>query len=120
MRRLSEYGSVAYLVETPTRETRAEQYSDTVLQKVRYPPRLAFSFAQTHLTDTLRSLLNQSRPLNGGVSNRGASRSGRFCPFVSFCVLFLSFLGLSRFSWDFPDLLGDGPGIFPSRSFSAY
>ena len=31
LRRLSEYGSVAYLVERPTRETRAEQYSDTVL-----------------------------------------------------------------------------------------
>ena len=31
MRRLSEYGSVAYLVERPTGETRAEQYSDTVL-----------------------------------------------------------------------------------------
>ena len=30
MRRLSEYGSVAYLVERPTRETRSEQYSDTV------------------------------------------------------------------------------------------
>ena len=29
-----------------------------------------------------------------------------FCPF-------LSFLGLSRFFWDFPDLLGDGLGIFP-------
>ena len=31
LRRLSEYGSVAYLVERPTQETRAEQYSDTVL-----------------------------------------------------------------------------------------
>ena len=31
LRGLSEYGSVAYLVERPTRETRAEQYSDTVL-----------------------------------------------------------------------------------------
>ena len=31
LRRLSEYGSVAYLVERPTRETQAEQYSDTVL-----------------------------------------------------------------------------------------
>ena len=31
LRRLSEYGSVACLVERPTRETRAEQYSDTVL-----------------------------------------------------------------------------------------
>ena len=28
--RLSEYGSVACLVERPTRETQAEQYSDTV------------------------------------------------------------------------------------------
>ena len=33
LRRLSEYGSVAYLVERPTRETRAEQYSDTVLNQ---------------------------------------------------------------------------------------
>ena len=31
LRRLSEYGSVAYLVERPTRETQAEQYSDTAL-----------------------------------------------------------------------------------------
>ena len=31
LRRLSEYGSVAYLVERPTWETPAEQYSDTVL-----------------------------------------------------------------------------------------
>ena len=31
LRRLSEYGSVAYLVERPTWETRAEQYSDIVL-----------------------------------------------------------------------------------------
>ena len=31
LRRLSEYGSVACLVERPKRETRAEQYSDTVL-----------------------------------------------------------------------------------------
>ena len=34
LRRLSEYGSVAYLVERPTRETQAEQYSDTVLDMV--------------------------------------------------------------------------------------
>ena len=33
-----------------------------------------------------------------------------FCPF-------LSFLGLSRFFRVFPDLLGDGPGIFPIRPF---
>ena len=44
-------------------------------------------------------------PLNGGVSNGGVPRSGLVLPF-------LSFLGLSRFFWDFPDLLGDGPGIF--------
>ena len=31
LRRLSEYGSGVYLVERPTRETQAEQYSDTVL-----------------------------------------------------------------------------------------
>ena len=30
LRRLSEYGSVACLVERPTQETQAEQYSDTV------------------------------------------------------------------------------------------
>ena len=34
LRRLSDYGSVAYLVEKPTRETWAEQYSDTVLLDV--------------------------------------------------------------------------------------
>ena len=49
-------------------------------------------------------------PLNGGVSNGGASRSGLVLPF-------LSFLGLSRFFWDFPDLRGDGPGIFPISPF---
>ena len=32
LRGLSEYGSVAYFVERPTRETQAEQYSDTVLR----------------------------------------------------------------------------------------
>ena len=31
---LSEYGSAAYLVERPTWEARAEQYSDTILKKV--------------------------------------------------------------------------------------
>ena len=46
-----------------------------------------------------------------GVSNGGVSRSGLVLPF-------LSFLGLSRFFRDFPDLLGDGPGIFPIRPFS--
>ena len=35
LRRVSEYGSVACLVEIPTRETRTEPYSDTVLFKHR-------------------------------------------------------------------------------------
>ena len=58
-------------------------------------------------------------PPSGGVSNGGASRSGLVLPFCPF----LSFLGLSRFFRDFPDLLGDGPGNFPDSSlfsFSAY
>ena len=50
------------------------------------------------------------RPLNGGVSNGGVSRSGLVLPF-------LPFLGLSRFFRDFPDLLGDSPGIFPICPF---
>ena len=52
-------------------------------------------------------------PLNGGVQTGGfpdLDLSFLFCPF-------LSFLGLSRFFWDFPDLLGDGPGIFPICPF---
>ena len=36
LRRLSEYGSVAYLVERPIWETRTEQYSDTVLNNLRF------------------------------------------------------------------------------------
>ena len=34
LKRLSEYGSVAYLAERPTRERQAEQHSDTVLTVV--------------------------------------------------------------------------------------
>ena len=52
-------------------------------------------------------------PLNGGVSNGGVSRSGLVLPFLSFVVLFRTFpifLG-------FPDLRGDGPGIFPICPF---
>ena len=52
-------------------------------------------------------------PPDGGVSNGGfpdLDLSFLFCPF-------LSFLGLSRFFRDFPDLLGDGPGIFPICPF---
>ena len=43
-----------------------------------------------------------SRPVNGGFQTGGVSRSGLVLPFLSFSVL----LGLSRFFWDFPDLLG--------------
>ena len=49
-------------------------------------------------------------PVNGGVSNGEVSRSGLVLPF-------LSFLGLSQSFRDFPDLLGDGPGIFPIGPF---
>ena len=50
----------------------------------------------------------------------GVFQTGRFPDLGSsflFCPL-LSFLGLSRFFRDFPDLLGDGPGIFPIRPVS--
>ena len=59
---------------------------------------------------------NLQGPLNGGVSNGGL-------PDLDLSFLFCPFLGLSQFSWDFPDLLWDGPGIFPISpfpSFSAY
>ena len=74
----------------------------------------------------------KSRAAKRGCFKRRVSRSGLvllflsfffcpfFCPFfVLFCP-FLSFLGLSRFFWDFPDLLGDGPGIFPILLFSSF
>ena len=124
------------------------------------------------------ALKEQRRPLNGGVSNGGVSRSGLVLPFLQerkfspkrkfwagypcghpaknfgqalqilekqafwnghpartsmkklrseklradfpfpIFVLFCPFLSFSRFFWDFPDLLGDGPGIFPIRPFS--
>ena len=56
------------------------------------------------------------------AAKRGCFKRGCFpiwtCPsfFVLFCP-FLSFLGLSRFFWDFPDLLGDSSGIFPICPF---
>ena len=56
-------------------------------------------------------LFGQGNPQTQGPLNGGVSRSGLVLPF-------LSFLGLSRFFRDFPDLLGDGPGIFPIRPFS--
>ena len=56
-----------------------------------------------------RGVAIPSRPLNGAVSNGGGSRSGRFCPF-------LSFLGLPRFSGIFPIC----PGIFPICPFPLF
>ena len=53
LRRSSEYGSVAYLVEKPTRETRAEQYSDTVLSSGR--PTWAIQTSQEGANCTLGS-----------------------------------------------------------------
>ena len=39
-------------------------------------------------------------------------------PYQTLPSFFFVFLGLSRFFRDFPDLSGDGPGIFPIRPFS--
>ena len=56
--------------------------------------------------------LSSGAAKRGGYKRQGGgiSRSGLVLPF-------LSFLGLSRFFRVFPDLLGDGPGIFPMRPF---
>ena len=52
-----------------------------------------------------------------GTPNGGGCQTGGFSDLARPAPLF-SFLGLSRFFWDFPDLLGDGLGIFPIRPFS--
>ena len=60
------------------------------------------------------------------VGNRGQLWASTLSPhlqsphldFPNLCFSVLSFLGLSRFFRDFPDLLGDGPGIFPIRPFA--
>ena len=49
-------------------------------------------------------------PLNGGGFKAGLRDLDLSFPFLSFLVL-------SRFFWDLPDLLGDGPGIFPICPF---
>ena len=67
-------------------------------------------FCGTKLAYKFEFLRYNQGPLNGGVSNGGVSRSGLVLPF-------LSFLGLSRFFWDFPDLRGNGSGIFPICPF---
>ena len=60
------------------------------------------SCAPTGSCEIMLNHVNSQGPLNGGVSNGGVSRSGLFCPFLSFFVLFCPF-------WDFPDF----SGIFP-------
>ena len=59
---------------------------------------------------------SKSRAAKGGG---GGFKRGGFpiwtCP--SFLVLFCFVLGLSQFLWDFPDLFGDSPGIFPICPF---
>ena len=66
-----------------------------------------------HAIFPTRERENGQGPLNGGVSNWGVSRSGLVLPFLSFFVPF----GTFPIFWDFPDLLGDGPGIFPICPF---
>ena len=65
-------------------------------------------------TDTSARGTHHSRAAKRGGFKRGGlpnlDLSFLFCPF-------LSPLGLSRFFWDFPELLGDGPGIFPICPF---
>ena len=79
LRRLSEYGSVACLVERPTRETRAEQYSDTVLQQhqprnPKFAPRTFWGIARFAPDSSLRILLQKDPPpflrLKGMVLSR--------------------------------------------------
>ena len=57
---------------------------------------------KSQVSSTVSKVLGDQGPLNVGVSNGVASRSGLVLPFCSF----LSFLGLSRFFRDFS-------GIFP-------
>ena len=88
---------------------------------VRYPPPLWYLIFHRHIcaiphfatyrARIVRYPIETSRAAKRGVSKGGVSRSGLVLPF-------LSFLGLSRFFQDFPDLLGEGPGIFPIRPFS--
>ena len=44
------------------------------------------------------------------AAKRGGFQTGGFSD-LDLSFLFCPFLGLSRFFWDFPDLLGDSPGI---------
>ena len=53
---------------------------------------------------------------NSRAAKRRGVQTGGF-PDLDLSFLFCPFLGLSRFFWDFPDLLRDGPGIFPICPF---
>ena len=58
-------------------------------------------------------LSHVSRAAKRGGFKRGVSRSGLVLPFLSSFVLFCPFWDFPDFSGIFPDLRGDGPGIFP-------
>ena len=69
---------------------------------------------------TRKSTTTDPTPHSFKGRQTGGVQTGRF-PDLDLSFLFLSFfvlLELSRFFGDFPDLLGDGPGIFPIRPFS--
>ena len=104
LRRLSRYGSVAYLVERPTRETLAEQYSDTVLKSF-CPPLLwhsdawksmvagsGFGFrygsSRKRVSLSLSAFLHRFGGMVRFLSSSGSGREKRFWRFRS-CFPFL-------------------------------
>ena len=72
------------------------------------------SWLQLQFCDLLLCLFQTSRAAKRGCFERGGFPIWT-CP--SFFVLFCPFWDFSLFLWDFPDLLGDGPGIFPICPF---
>ena len=82
MRRLSEYGFVAYFVERPTWEAQAEQYSDTVLEVQRI-----FQVAVTDFAMDCNKLKTTPTPnKNGSYSIKGGSYAIFWGPYAIFSV----------------------------------
>ena len=85
-------------------------------------------FAPTRFSLVRISIRDQVADGNSLVRNSGVGGGSKFDPqsisrFVDLSFLFCpfsSFLGLSRFFWDFPDLSGDSPRIFPIWPFPLY